>query len=91
VNVKQNKPDRSPRNSQSAEEKQSPEPKPKKEHRHLSEEEKHKHLLQEKELEIKRREQLKDYRRQFLQKGKHLFDRRRKDKFLGGTKGRRGG
>ncbi len=63
----------------------------KKEHHHLSEEDKHKHLLQEKELEIQRREQLKDYRRQFLQKGKHIFDRRRKDKFLGGTKGRRGG
>ena len=65
--------------------------KEKKEHHHLSEEEKQKHLLQERELEIQRREQLKDYRKQFLQKGKHIFDRRRKDKFLGGTKGRRGG
>ena len=65
--------------------------KEKKKHHHLSEEEKQKHLLQERELEIQRREQLKDYRKQFLQKGKHIFDRRRKDKFLGGTKGRRGG
>ena len=65
--------------------------KDKKEHHHQTEEEKHKHLLHEKELEIQRKEQLKDYRRQFLQKGKHFFDRRRKDKFLGGTKGRRGG
>ena len=65
--------------------------KDKKEHHHISEEEKQKHLLQERELEIQRREQLKDYRKQFLQKGKHIFDRRRKDKFLGGTKGRRGG
>jgi hypothetical protein len=64
---------------------------PKKEHHHLSEKEKHQQLLHEKELEIQRREQLKDYRKQFLQKGKHIFDRRRKDKFLGGTKGRRGG
>lgn len=71
---------------------QTPEPAtPKKEHHHVSEEEKHRQLLHEKELEIQRKEQLKDYRRQFLQKGKHIFDRRKKDKLLGGTKGRRGG
>ncbi len=86
-NPQRKKPEESPASPEQATE-EAPE---KKEHRHLSEEEKHKHLLQEKELEIQRREQLKDYRRQFLQKGKHIFDRRRKDKFLGGTKGRRGG
>ncbi|MCI0531216.1 MAG: hypothetical protein L0Y74_04600 [candidate division Zixibacteria bacterium] len=58
------------------------------EHQRLSEEEHHKRLLAEKEQAVKRREQLKDYRRQFLQKGKQNFDRR--NKFSGGTKGRRG-
>lgn len=80
-----------PGSTEPAKEQSSSEPTQKKEHHHLSEEEKQKHLLQEKELEIQRKEQLKDYRRQFLQKGKHLFDRRKKDKLLGGTKGRRGG
>lgn len=65
--------------------------KPKEEKHHQTEEEKHKRLLLEKELEAKRREQLKDYRRNLVQHGKHIFDKRRKDKFLGGTKGRRGG
>ena len=89
--MKQNPPGKDPKQSEPAKQQPAPEATEKKEHHHVSEEEKHRHLLQEKELEIQRKEQLKDYRRQFLQKGKHIFDRRRKDKFLGGTKGRRGG
>ena len=89
--MKQTPPGKDPKESEPAKQQPAPEATEKKEHHHVSEEEKHRHLLQEKELEIQRKEQLKDYRRQFLQKGKHIFDRRRKDKFLGGTKGRRGG
>ncbi len=72
------------------EEPQKTEEKPTERH-HLTEEERHKRLLEEKELERQKKEKLKDYRRNLIQHGKHLFDRKRKDKFLGGTKGRRGG
>ncbi len=67
------------------------ESKPSAEKQHLTEEERHQRLLEEKEAERLRQEKLKDYRRHMVQHGKHLFDRKRKDKFLGGTKGRRGG
>jgi hypothetical protein len=53
--------------------------------------EKHKRLKQERISEARHKERLKDFRRDLVQRGKHLFDRKRKDKFLGGTKGRRGG
>lgn len=52
---------------------------------------KHERLKQEKIQEAEYKERQKDFRKSLLQKGKHLFDRMRKDKFLGGTKGRRGG
>lgn len=53
--------------------------------------EKHKRLKEERFAEAQYKERLKDFKRDLAQKGKHLFDRKRKDKFLGGTKGRRGG
>jgi hypothetical protein len=53
--------------------------------------EKHKRLKQERIIEAQHKERLKDFKRSLTQRGKHLFDRKRKDKFLGGTKGRRGG
>ena len=53
--------------------------------------EKHKRLKEERISEARHKEKLKDFRRDLAQRGKHLFDRKRKDKFLGGTKGRRGG
>jgi hypothetical protein len=53
--------------------------------------EKHKRLKQERFSEARHKERLKDFKRDLVQRGKHLFDRKRKDKFLGGTKGRRGG
>lgn len=52
---------------------------------------KHERLKQEHFLESKHKERLKDFKKGMFQKGKHLFDRKRKDKFLGGVKGRRGG
>jgi hypothetical protein len=52
---------------------------------------KHERLKQEHFLESKHKEKLKDFKKGMFQKGKHLFDRKRKDKFLGGVKGRRGG
>lgn len=52
---------------------------------------KHERLKQERIQEAQFKERQKDFRKSLLQKGKHLFDRKRKDKFLGGTKGRRGG
>ncbi len=78
-------PEEKPQEPQKSEEKAPPEK------HHLTEEERHKRLLEEKEQERLRQEKLKDYRRNLIQHGKHLFDRKRKDKFLGGTKGRRGG
>ena len=53
--------------------------------------EKHKRLKQERIIEAQYKERLKDFKRNLVHRGKHLFDRQRKDKFLGGTKGRRGG
>lgn len=53
--------------------------------------EKHKRLKQERVVEAQYKERLKDFKRNLVHRGKHLFDRQRKDKFLGGTKGRRGG
>lgn len=53
--------------------------------------EKHKRLKEERMAEAQHKERLKDFRRNLVHRGKHLFDRQRKDKFLGGTKGRRGG
>lgn len=53
--------------------------------------EKHKRLKEERISEAQYKERLKDFKRNLVQRGKHLFDRQRKDKFLGGTKGRRGG
>jgi hypothetical protein len=52
---------------------------------------KHERLKQEHLIEAQRKEKLKDFRKGMFKHGKHMFDRKRKDKFLGGTKGRRGG
>lgn len=52
---------------------------------------KHERLKQEHMIEAQRKEKLKDFRRGIFKHGKNIFDRKRKDKFLGGTKGRRGG
>jgi hypothetical protein len=52
---------------------------------------KHERLKQEHMIEVQRKEKLKDFRKGMFKHGKHMFDRKRKDKFLGGTKGRRGG
>ncbi|MFQ6002815.1 MAG: hypothetical protein ACE5KJ_03630 [Candidatus Zixiibacteriota bacterium] len=52
--------------------------------------EKHKRLKQERISEAQYKEKFRDFRKNLVQRGKHLFDRKRKDKFLGGTKGRRG-
>jgi len=53
--------------------------------------EKHKRLKEERIIEAQYKEKLKDFKKNLVHRGKHLFDRQRKDKFLGGTKGRRGG
>jgi len=52
---------------------------------------KHQRLEEENFIESKHKEQYRDFRKSMFQKGKHLFDKRKKDKFLGGVKGRRGG
>jgi hypothetical protein len=52
---------------------------------------KHERLKEERTQESRHKEKFKDFRRNMTKKAKHLFDRKRKDKFLGGTKGRRGG
>jgi hypothetical protein len=52
---------------------------------------KHERLKQEFVEESKFKEKFKDFRKGMAQKGKHQYDRMRKDKFIGGTKGRRGG
>jgi hypothetical protein len=52
---------------------------------------KHERLKEERKQESRHKEKYKDFKRDMTKKGKHLFDRKRKDKFLGGTKGRRGG
>ena len=52
---------------------------------------KHERLKEERVQEAQHKEKSKDFKKSLFQKGKHLFDRKRKDKFLGGTKGRRGG
>jgi hypothetical protein len=52
---------------------------------------KHERLKEERKQEAQHKEKFKDFKRDMTKKGKHLFDRKRKDKFLGGTKGRRGG
>ena len=52
---------------------------------------KHQRLKEEHFIESKHKEKYKDFRKSMFQKGKHLFDKKRKDKFLGGVKGRRGG
>ena len=53
--------------------------------------EKHLRLEEENFIESQNKEKYRDFRKGMLQKGKHLFDKRKKDKFLGGVKGRRGG
>lgn len=53
--------------------------------------EKHERLKQEHVIESQYKEKMRDFRKDMTKHGKHLFDRKRKDKFLGGTKGRRGG
>ena len=52
---------------------------------------KHERLKEERFVESKHKEKLRDFRKNISQKGKHIFDKKRKDKFLGGIKGRRGG
>lgn len=52
---------------------------------------KHDRLREERIQEARHKEKFKDFKKSMNKKGKHLFDRKRKDKFLGGTKGRRGG
>ncbi|MDH4222718.1 MAG: hypothetical protein OEV55_04165 [candidate division Zixibacteria bacterium] len=52
---------------------------------------KHERLKQEYVAEAQHKEKMRDFRKGLFKHGKHLFDRKRKDKFLGGTKGRRGG
>jgi len=52
---------------------------------------KHERLQQEHFIESKFKEKYKDFRKSMFQKGKHIFDKTRKDKLLGGVKGRRGG
>jgi hypothetical protein len=51
---------------------------------------KHERLKQERAQEAQKKEQQKDFKKTLTQKGKHLFDRLRRSKFIGGTKGRRG-
>ena len=51
---------------------------------------KHERLKQERIQEARFKEKQRDFRKTLVQKGKHIFDRMRKSKFLGGTKGRRG-
>ncbi|MGB8658303.1 MAG: hypothetical protein WCE90_11050 [Candidatus Zixiibacteriota bacterium] len=51
---------------------------------------KHERLKQERIQEAQHKEKQRDFRKTLVQKGKHIFDRMRKSKFLGGTKGRRG-
>jgi hypothetical protein len=51
---------------------------------------KHERLKQEQIQEARYKEKQRDFRKTLIQKGKHIFDRMRKSKFLGGTKGRRG-
>ncbi len=51
---------------------------------------KHERLKQEQIQEAQYKEKQRDFRKTLIQKGKHIFDRMRKSKFLGGTKGRRG-
>jgi len=53
--------------------------------------EKHRRLKEEKLMEVKHKKKFKDFKKGMFQKGKHIFDKKRKDKFLGGVKGRRGG
>lgn len=82
--------------------KEEKEEEPKKEQKEKKEEEpkeeverpgkvKHERLKQERAQEALHKEKFKDFKKSMIQKGKHLFDRKRKDKFIGGTKGRRGG
>lgn len=52
---------------------------------------KHERLKEERKQEAQHKEKFREFKRDMTKKGKHLFDRKRKDKFLGGTKGRRGG
>ena len=52
---------------------------------------KHERLKEERIQQVRHKEKFRDFRKSMTQKGKHLFDRKRRDKFLGGTKGRRGG
>ncbi len=52
---------------------------------------KHERLREEQFIESRYKEKYKDFRKNMAQKGKHIYDKIRKDKFLGGVKGRRGG
>lgn len=52
---------------------------------------KHERLKEERTQEAQHKEEFKDFKKSMTKKGKHLFDRKRKDKFIGGTRGRRGG
>jgi len=53
--------------------------------------EKHKRLQMEKQKRTEAKEKFRDYVRDRLKHDRHLLSRRRKDKHLGGTRGRRGG
>jgi tRNA(Ser,Leu) C12 N-acetylase TAN1 len=52
---------------------------------------KHESLKDERAQEARHKEKFRDFKKSLTKKGKHLFDRKRKDKFIGGTRGRRGG
>jgi hypothetical protein len=53
--------------------------------------EKHKRLQMEKHKRAETKEKFRDFVRDRLRHDGHLLSRRRKDKRLGGTRGRRGG
>ncbi|MFQ5868562.1 MAG: hypothetical protein ACE5JC_01535 [Candidatus Zixiibacteriota bacterium] len=53
--------------------------------------EKHKRLQMERQKRAEEKEKFRDYVRDRLKHDRHLLSRRRKDKHLGGTRGRRGG
>jgi hypothetical protein len=53
--------------------------------------EKHKRLQKEKQKRAEEKEKFRDYVRDRLKHDGRLVSRRRKEKYLGGTRGRRGG
>jgi hypothetical protein len=52
---------------------------------------KHERLKEERVREARHKERFRGFKKSMTKKGKHIFDRKRKDKFIGGVKGRRGG